>query len=162
MPTLHVPHVPATDINPYTNDLNQDHNVGPWGLPMAPRFLWDLPLRIFQFCMRAFSPYGTMFPRAFRSCPQVALSYFPGLVPLSFPGLVPFSFLGLVPFSFPGPVPFSSTFYISCRNPSTWPHMLGAGMAGTTQQTQPAVVYTTQQTQPAVVYHVIIIIIIIM
>jgi hypothetical protein len=40
--------------------------------------------------------------------------------------------------------------------------MLGAGMAGTTQQTQPAVVYTTQQTQPAVVYHVIIIIIIIM
>ena len=22
--------------------------MGPWGLPMAPRFLWDLPLRIFQ------------------------------------------------------------------------------------------------------------------
>ena len=48
--------------------------------------------------MRAFSLYG----RAFRSCPQVAFSYFPGLVPFSFPGLVPFFFPGLVPFYSPG------------------------------------------------------------
>ena len=54
MPQLHLPHVPATDINPHTNDLNQGHSVGPWGHP------WP-PVSYGTFRSGSFSPHAGIF-----------------------------------------------------------------------------------------------------
>lgn len=98
MPQLHLPHVPVTDINPHTNDLNQGHSVGPWGPPMAPRFLWDLSLLIFQPACGHFLSMGPCFPEHFDPAHKWHFHAFQALCPFPFQASCLFPFQALCHF----------------------------------------------------------------